>query len=63
MREQSQKVVGLPQNLVTSSGLAEASMFPSNLNRTSKGCSLQSKVCVTTTLAKQTLSWTYIHQN
>lgn len=47
----------------TSIGPAEASLLPSNSDRTSKACSFQSKVWVTTTLAKQTLAWTCSRQS
>lgn len=44
-----------PNAKATSIGPLAASLFPSNSDKTSKACSFQSKVCVTTTLDRQTL--------
>lgn len=50
---------GLHPNIkITSTGTVEASLLESNSDRTSNACNFQSKVCVTTTLAKETFPWT-----
>lgn len=41
----------------------EASLLESNSDRTSNACNFQSKVCVTTTLAKETFPWTWSSQS
>lgn len=50
-------------NYITSICVEDVSLLPSNSDRTSKAWSFQSKVGVTTTLAKQTLPWTCNRQS
>ena len=55
---------GLHPNIkITSTGTVEASLLESNSDRTSNACNFQSKVCVTTTLAKETFPWTWSSQS